>query len=137
MKVTFPGESLLTELVGLGREFITDKDKLLELEYKALELSQSLKMSALSQQTVPWVDASVKLLVFARPLGAAAMTAFGAFAHWKGIDLGSEVLHGMFDGAFPAWGASRHANKNTEVKEKERTKQILMQYREEPEWGDG
>lgn len=132
MNVTFPGESLLTEIVGLGREFITDKDKLAELQYKALELSQNLKMAALTQKTVPWVDAVVKLLVFARPMGAAAMTAFGAYAHWKGIDLGGEVIHTVFDGAFPAWGASRHVNKNTEVKEKERTKQVLAN---QQSWG--
>lgn len=125
MNVTFPGESLLTELVGLGKEFITDKDKLFELQYKAQELQHNMRLAALQQTTVPWVDSLVKLMIFIRPIGSALMTAFGAYCHYRGIDL-SEVVHLTFDAAFPAWGASRHVNKTNELKEKERTKQITQ-----------
>jgi hypothetical protein len=102
-------------IFDLGKEVIQDKDKLAEFNYKLAELEGQLNLRLVETQTVPWIDATVKLL-FAlnslwRPLGGAVMTGFGIYAHWKGIPL-DPVLHGIFDGAFPAWGVSRHVEKS-------------------------
>jgi hypothetical protein len=101
-------------LFGLGAELIEDKDKLNEFNFKLNELQGQLNLQLIQTTTVPWVDGTVKLL-FAfnslwRPLGGAAMTAFGIYAYVKGIQI-PEGLHAVFDAAFPAWGLSRHINK--------------------------
>ena len=85
---------------------------------------------------LPWVDALVKLIyalghvvqMWFRPVVGGLMTAFGVYAHIKGIDLGNS--HAIFDAAFPAWGVSRHMEKGRKDKHnyKERT--------EFDEWGD-
>ena len=108
----------IDSLIKLGSKFVTDKDKLIEFQFKALELKQAAMTDLLHTQTYPWVDALVKLMqatvVFARPVGGALMTGFGAWCHYKGItmDVG---LQALFDGAFPAWGVSRHYNKESET----------------------
>lgn len=103
-------------LFDIGKELITDKDKLIEFNFKTAELKSKMIMALLQTKTHPTVDAIVKIILtlntFWRPLVGACMTAFGAYCHWKGVDLGSPLTHGIFDGAFPAWGASRHVEKN-------------------------
>lgn len=105
---------VLSGLIGLASEYIPDKDKQAEFQLKAKKYEHDLLSTILETTTVPWVDATVKILIALnamwRPIAGAAMTAFGAYAHVNGIDIPVE-LHAMFDGAFPAWGASRHFNK--------------------------
>lgn len=117
-------------ITGLASEYIEDPDKKIEFEYKAKELETGLLETVLNTTTVPWVDALVKILVTLnslwRPMVGAMMTAFGAYAHLKGIDM-DPAAHVIFDGAFPAWGASRHMNKKQQEDtrrevEKERTR---------------
>lgn len=50
----------------------------------------------------------------ARPVGSFCMTAFGAYCHAKGISMDT-AIHAVFDGAFPAWGLSRHVHKQKEL----------------------
>ena len=101
-------------LINLGSEYIVDKDKLIEFQFKAMELKQNSIDSLVGMKTVAWVDAVVKLMFalksLMRPIIGGMMTMFGAYCHYKGItmDVG---LHAIFDGAFPAWGVSRHAEK--------------------------
>ncbi len=45
-----------------------------------------------------------------RPIGSIVMTAFGGYCHLKGVDM-EVTAHLLFDGAFPAWMASRHMQK--------------------------
>jgi len=106
-------------LINLADQAITDKDKLIEYKFKAAELKMQGMQSLLSTTTTPKVDATVKI-IFAintlwRPLLGAVMTAFGAYAHFKGIpmDTAAQVV---FDGAFPAWGLSRHVEKKSAPK---------------------
>ncbi|MEW8042035.1 MAG: hypothetical protein AB2765_14795 [Candidatus Thiodiazotropha endolucinida] len=114
-------ESVFTGVIGLGRELITDKDKLIEFEYKTKELQLRSMDSLLQTTTTPFVDATVKIIyafvALMRPLGTAAMTAFGLYAHYKQIPIDTGV-HAAIDGAFPAWGVSRHMNKTKEQEEK-------------------
>lgn len=104
----------LTGIMGLADQYILDKDKLIEFRFRALELNIQAQETLLKTNTTPWVDAVVKLMyalnMFWRPFVGAAMTAFGAYCHYKGIEMDA-ALHAVFDGAFPAWGASRHMEK--------------------------
>ncbi len=109
----------IDKLISLGSEFITDKDKLVEYQFKALELQRGTLQDLLAVQTVPWVDALVKILaalnMFSRPIGSFCMTAFGAWCHYKQIPMDAGI-QAVFDGAFPAWGVSRHIDKSQEKK---------------------
>jgi len=101
-------------LISLASEFISDPDKQAKFQLQAVQSRDKLVTHLLDTKTIPWVDATVKLftalITFARPVGGLMMTAFGMYAHLKGIDM-SAMAHTIFDGAFPAWGASRHASK--------------------------
>lgn len=109
----------------LASKMIMDKDKYAELQFKKVELEYNARSELLKQTTTPKIDAVVKLLItindvvipLLRPVGAAAMTAFGVWMHMKGtpMDVAHQVI---FDGAFPAWGTSRHVNKQAETKRK-------------------
>lgn len=106
--------SIIDSIIGIGKEVIVDKDKQIEFEYKARELWYAQSTELLKTQTIPWVDATVKIL-FAlnslwRPIVSAAMTAFAAYCAVMGIEL-SETMTSIFASAFPAWGLSRHLNK--------------------------
>lgn len=119
-------------LIDLADQAITDKDKLIEFKFKAAELQAQSMQVLISAQTVPWVDATVKLL-FAlnslwRPVIGGLMTLFGAYAHYKGLPI-DPTAHLVFDGAFPAWGVSRHVEKKEVIKE--RKKPIFPTYNED------
>lgn len=108
-------------LIDIGKELITDKDKQIEYAFKTQEIMLEFSKVLIGTQTTPWVDATVKLLyalqTFWRPLVGAAMTAFGAYCHYKGVSMDAG-LHAIFDGAFPAWGASRHIEKVKKIEKK-------------------
>ena len=133
-----PWTSLINSVASLAGEFIEDKDKLNEINYKIKELEFKLRETLLATKTTPKVDAFVKILIafrdiilpLLRPLGAACMTAFGMYCHAKGIDIG-DANHVIMDGAFPAWGASRHVNKQKEETEKTKRHKIEQ---DDPFW---
>jgi hypothetical protein len=129
-----PYESVINGLIALGSEWITDKDKQIEFAYKMRELNFKVAESLLKTKTVPWVDGAVKIIyaivALARPIGTAAMTAFGLYAHYRQIPIDT-ALHTAIDSSFPAWGASRHINKNKEQEEitkRERYKLNIPEY---------
>jgi len=99
-------------------KLVLDKDKALELKFKMMELKLEAASKLTMSKTVPWVDATVKVFaalnMFSRPIGAAVMTGFGMYCHLKGISIDAG-LHAVFDGAFPAWGVSRHVHKSKKV----------------------
>lgn len=121
----------MDSLIKLGSEYIVDKDKLIEFQFKAMELKQEQAVTLLATKTNPFVDALVKLMyafqIFWRPLVGMLMTGFGAYAHYKGIDM-DVALHAIFDGAFPAWGVSRHVEKQKKI-------ETFDPYKDE--WTDG
>ncbi len=110
--------TLVPDILDAAKRFIPDKKQLAEFEHDISTLKLELDKTLLTTKTVPWVDATIKILYalkeviipMFRPLGGAAMTAFGMYCHLKGveIDIG---LHAILDGALPAWGLSRHAEK--------------------------
>jgi hypothetical protein len=109
--MSFPYEKLGESIFSIVDQLVPDKD----LNAK---LKNALDLELIKTNTVPWVDAAVKLLYaikqFIRPLGALAMTAFGMYAHYKGMSI-DPTTHAMIDGAFPAWGVSRWDEKKKGV----------------------
>lgn len=111
MAFKFPWENTVEKSLELVDQFILDKD-----------LAEKLKHKLLMKDTVVWVDALVKLfyafphiiLPVLRPLGAAAMTAFGMYCHANEIVLDAATI-AIFDGAFPGWCVSRHLGKADEI----------------------
>ena len=64
----------MDSLIKLGSEYIVDKDKVIEFQFKAMELRQQQAVSLLATKTHPFVDALVKLMyafqIFWRPMVA-------------------------------------------------------------------
>jgi len=114
--------SIIPSLIDLGSELIEDKDKRNEYAFKLAELGLDIEKANLTQKTTPKVDAIVKLIYaikpLIRPIGGALMTAFGAYCHYKQIPI-DPVIHGIFDGALPAYGVSRHTEKAKRAKKKD------------------
>lgn len=113
-----PIADIFTNLIGLGKELVVDKDKQVEYAYKVAQLQTELVGKMLTMQTTPKTDSAVKL-IFAvkefiiplfRPLISAAITGFGIYAHYKGIQI-PEYIHVILDSAFPGWMTSRHISK--------------------------
>ena len=102
-------------LIGLGGEFIEDKDKRNEFNMRVREMEGNLTLTLIKQKTHPTVDAFVKLLYamqpFFRPLGSLGMMAFLLYSYTQGIEMDKEIQV-ILAGAFPLWGASRHVEKN-------------------------
>jgi hypothetical protein len=106
---------LFKGLLNLGSEFIEDKDKRNEFNMRVKESENEFNTVLIQTKTTPIVDAIVKLLYafipFFRPVGSFLMTAFGIYAHWKGLEI-DVMNHGLLDSAFPLWMGSRHVEKN-------------------------
>ncbi len=124
-----PWESGFKSLTALLSEFVVDDEKMAQIQLEVDKIEVGVINQLLKTSTTPKVDAFVKILVairsliipMLRPLGAGAMTAFGLWCHYDGIQMDGAV-HAMLDGSFPAWGASRHVNKQAETKAKARVR---------------
>lgn len=114
-------------------QFVEDKDLKQKLAVRQLELMYGLLEKVLNTTTIPWVDATTKLLtallIFARPIGSFILSCAGVYMHIKGVQLDATV-HGAVDMAFPAWGAAREMHKSRE----EKTKQHAITYNKLPKW---
>lgn len=101
-------------IFGIVDQLVVDKDKAAELKFYIRELQHKLDVAIITMKTVPWVDATVKLLYafqpFFRPIGSFAMAIFAAYCDLHNIELGKEVKV-MLYGSPIAWGLSRHINK--------------------------
>jgi len=113
---------IINAVSTLGSKFIADKDKQTEFAFMTQELAFKTMETLLTAKTYPWVDGLVKLLytlqIFIRPAIGGAMTVFGAYMHYKGTPMDG-VAQTIFDGAFPAWGVSRHVEKQNKAKKKD------------------
>lgn len=120
-----PWESGFKALTSLISEFVVDDEKMAQIQLEIGKVKASVKSDLLKTSTTPKVDAFVKILIafndlilpWFRPIGAGMMTAVGLWFHYKQIPIDGAV-HAMIDGAFPAWGTSRHINKQSETKAK-------------------
>jgi len=136
-----PWESGFKALTSLISEFVVDDEKMAQIKLEVDKVEASVKSDLLKTSTTPKVDAFVKILIafndliipWFRPIGAGLMTAVGLWFHYKQIPIDGAV-HAMIDGAFPAWGASRHVNKQTQKKAKAR---IGAKADDFSDWDDG
>lgn len=107
------------QIFGVVDQLVEDKDKKNELIVKLAELQNQLSLQLIQTNTVPWVDATVKLL-FAfrdiiiplfRPLIGAALSGYAAYAQANGIPI-DPTVQTIFASAFPGWMASRFMEKS-------------------------
>lgn len=116
-----PVVDVVDNLINLGDQYIVDQDKLIEFKFKAYELKTNAVTTLLGVKTNPFIDGLVKLMyafqIFWRPFVGGLMTMFGAYCHYKGIEM-DVALHAIFDGAFPAWGVSRHIEKQKKIEKR-------------------
>ena len=112
---------ILSALINAGTKLIPDKDKRQELSVRVIE-------AMLNSKTVPWVDATVKLMYATenfirgntRPIASAAIFVWGLLNPEQIIRFHNELgtvgdgLIATIFGALPAWGISRHQQKKRE-----------------------
>jgi hypothetical protein len=119
--------SKLMDLIDKGVE---DKDKKNELNKEVMGAVLDWQKTVLTTKTTPKVDAFVKVLYafrdvvipILRPFGAAIITGIGLYFHYKGVQI-DPTIHGIIDGTFPGWMASRHVDKGKQRDiEKEKAK---------------
>lgn len=111
---------LFSNLIGLGKSLIEDKEKQAEFAYKIAELQVQVQEKILTMTTTPRMDAFVKflyalkelILPLMRPMVSTCLSGFAAYAAYKHIDLGP--LNVVFGAAFPGWMASRGIEKLTD-----------------------
>lgn len=112
--------SLIPGLFKIGDKLIEDKDKKAEYAFKVQEMFFKQMEVLIAAKTYPWVDALVKLAYASeqiikglfRPIVSTAMMGFAIYCEIYEIEL-SGMAETVLYGAFPAWGASRYAEKKT------------------------
>jgi hypothetical protein len=116
---------LLMGAMKLAGSWINNKDKKEELATQVVMKMLDIADKAIAVQTVPWVDATVKLVAmaytFMRPLGGAIMTGLGIYFHYLTATGGMEALPDVvqygLDAAFPTWGVAREVDKKRKAAE--------------------
>lgn len=114
---------ILPGLFKIGSQFLSNDADKSKYAFQVLQMTNDLSLKLLDTKTYPWVDAVVKLAYASnqvikglfRPIGSAAMMAFGIYAKMHNLHLPPEVEAVVF-GAFPAWGVSRHLEKAAAAK---------------------
>ena len=129
--MTAPYEGAITSTFGFLSELVEDDDLKNKLDFEKKKLQFELDRVLLSTKTNPWVDGGIKVLIALRDIIIPMLRPAGAFyLSYKGVDIAQAELAVSGDisalsmglaSAFPAWGASRHVNKNNEQRT-ERTK---------------
>ena len=110
--------ALLPSLFKLGDKMIVDKDKKSEFSFKVQEMAFKQMETLINAKSYPWVDALVKLAYASeqiikglfRPIASALMLGFAMYCEVSAIEL-SDGVQAILYGSLPAWGASRHIEK--------------------------
>ncbi len=121
------------KLIDLISEAIPDPDKRAEIVAQIQRDTLEFSRLILSTKTTPRVDAFVKLLYAARdvaiplfrPVLGALATAAAAWMAYKGVQV-PEWMEALLAALFPAWVASRHANKTAEAAHKAEVEKIKV-----------
>ncbi len=116
--------SLFGKIFDTVQEVVPDKDKQLELTTKLMQHQLSFQQVLIQQTTVPWVDATVKLLYALsdlfkqnwRPVVSAAAFIYGLLnpdliKELHALGAGGDAAVAAIFGSFPGWMLSRHASK--------------------------
>jgi len=113
---------LLQGLLHLGDKMIPDQDKKIEFAFKVQQMANDLATKLLDTKTYPWVDALVKLAYASqelitglfRPIGGLLALGYVLYANQHGIVIPNDIQMVLVS-LFPAWGISRHIEKNKKV----------------------
>jgi hypothetical protein len=105
-------------IFGVVDQMVEDKDKAAELKVKLAEMQTQLNSQLLTTQTVPWVDATVKILMAVRdlviplfrPVFGAALTGLAVWFEYKGVPI-NPTLQAIMAAAFPGWMVGRQVKK--------------------------
>lgn len=114
--------AIVPGLFKIGDKLIEDKDKKAEYAFKVQEMFFKQMEVLIAAKTYPWVDALVKLAYASeqiikglfRPIVSTLMMAFAIYCEIYEIEL-SGMAETVLYGAFPAWGASRYAEKKKKI----------------------
>ena len=133
------GLDLGKALVSLGSEFIEDKDKRNEFAFKVTEMTSAFSTELLRSKTVPWVDALIKFVLATkgiyRPIGAFISLLLWVWLKTKGIEINTAIEVALV-GQGPAWGWSRHREKQENIQAKERYELAKVPALPERQWSD-
>ena len=114
-------------ITGVVSEYVVDKDKQNEINFKIQELVKEFATTIVTTKTVPWVDAAVKLMYafrdclipMFRPVFSGALAIFGCYLSYKGIETGMSVQDQAYNAGFAAplmqWIHSRGQEKKHAV----------------------
>jgi hypothetical protein len=117
--------NIFQSVVDIIKELVPDKDKQLELITQVKQQEIEMTKVLVSQSTVPWVDATVKLLYAIsnlakehwRPLVSAYLFLHGIshpelIQQLHNLGFGGDTAITSIFGAFPGWMYSRHIDKS-------------------------
>jgi len=105
-------------IFGIVDQVVVDKDKAAELKVQLAQMQSTLNAQLLTTQTVPWVDATVKILMairdlvipMFRPVIGAVFTGLAVWFEYKGIPV-NPTLQAIMAAAFPGWMVGRQMKK--------------------------
>ena len=105
-------------IFGVVDQLVVDKDKAAELKVQLAQMQSSLNAQLLTTQTVPWVDATVKILMairdlvlpMFRPILGGVLTGLAVYFEYKGIPI-NPTLQAVMAAAFPGWMVGRQIKK--------------------------
>jgi hypothetical protein len=111
----------LDTVINLISKNVQDKDLAAKLTAETTKEMLGFATVLIQQQTLPWVDATVKLayamrdvgISLVRPVGSVLMACFAAYMMYKQVPIPSwaEPVLVAFGVAPGAWGLSRHIEK--------------------------
>jgi len=121
-------------------------DQLVDDGDLAVKLKHEMQIKLLTTKTDGFVDGFVKVLFAFRDLILPILRPVGAFyLSYMGVEMAQaelavngdmSALSGGLAAAFPAWGASRHQNKNKSESEKTKRAKIVSSTDYDPDFDD-
>jgi len=121
-------------------------DQLVDDGDLAVKLKHEMQIQLLTTKTEGFVDGFVKVLFAFRDLILPILRPVGAFyLSYMGVDMAQaelavngdmSALSGGLAAAFPAWGASRHQNKNKSETERTKRAKIVSSTDYDPDFDD-
>lgn len=113
-------DDIISGLFNLGKTYIDNKEKQAEFNNEVAKMGLQLQERMLTSQTMPKVDAIVKLMYafreiaipMFRPIGGALLTAASIYCAVNRIQL-DPTVNTILASAFPGWMASRGLEKLT------------------------
>jgi len=116
-----PFMGVFEKVFGIVDQLVVDKDAKLQIQAELRKIELSTMDSVLKTSTVPWVDATVKLLYASvslfRPVASIGVFIYGLMnpetfsTLSEASPIAGDIAAAATFGAAPAWGVSRHREK--------------------------